>query len=146
MTLRPARGVDAGALAAVHAASFEAPWTAADITALLGAPGAFGVVAEDDALFGFILVRAMAGEAEVLTLAVDPGRRRQGAAAALLRAALDIARQAGAETMFLEVAEDNVAALGLYAAAGFELAGVRRAYYMSISGRRTDAKILRAAL
>jgi ribosomal-protein-alanine N-acetyltransferase len=64
-------------------------------------------------------------EAELLNLAVDPDWRRRGVAKSLL-AALE-ARAHG--EIFLEVAEPNVAAIALYAAAGWEPIGIRKGYY-----------------
>ena len=52
------------------------------------------------------------------------------------------ARNLGAEQMFLEVAEDNAAALALYRRAGFEAAGRRRGYYPREAGAAVDALLL----
>ena len=146
MRLRPVQMADLPALAAIHAASFPDPWPAADLAALCASPGALALAAEDDAVRGFILHRVVAGEAEVLTLAVDPALRRRGIAQALLAAALGQARALGAEAMFLEVAQDNVAALALYGAAGFEPAGLRRGYYARPGAAPVDAAVLRCTL
>jgi ribosomal-protein-alanine N-acetyltransferase len=126
------------ALAAIHAEAFETPWDAASLSALLASPGVF-VVAEAD---GFILIRAVADEAEILTLAVRPPARRGGLGARLVEAAVVRAAALGAERMFLEVAEDNAAARALYARAGFHEAGRRRGYYARADGSREDALIL----
>ena len=72
MKLRGARGDEVGALAEVHALAFDHPWSAAEIAELMGSPGAFALVAEDAGPVAFILCRAIAGEAEILTLAVSP--------------------------------------------------------------------------
>ncbi len=111
---------------------------------VLASPLVFALQAGSPPL-GFILARAVAGEAEVLTLAVHPDARRQGAGLALVQAAAEVALATGAETLWLEVAEDNAAALALYAAAGFEEAGRRRGYYPRADGR-ADALTLRCRL
>ncbi|MFC5390563.1 ribosomal protein S18-alanine N-acetyltransferase [Brevundimonas bullata] len=126
------------ALAAIHAEAFETPWDAASLSALLASPGVF-VVADAD---GFILIRVVADEAEILTLAVRPSARRGGLGARLVEAAVVRAAALGADRMFLEVAEDNVAARALYARAGFHEAGRRRGYYARANGRREDALVL----
>ena len=87
----------------------------------------------------------MAGEAEVLTLAVDPAQRRRGVARALLERGADWAADHGAEMLWLEVAADNAAARGLYAAAGFQEAGRRRGYY-GRTGGAVDALVMRRGL
>jgi ribosomal-protein-alanine N-acetyltransferase len=95
---------------------------------------------------GFILGRALAGEAEILTLAVAPTHRRRGLGRALLEAAMGVCGTLGAETMFLEVAADNAAAIALYEAAGFAPAGRRKAYYARPGRAAVDALVLRREL
>ena len=137
MILEPIGAEAADALAAAHALAFDHGWSARDIADILASPGAFALAVRlDDTPRAFILCRAIAGEAEVLTLAVDPLLRRQGVARALLTAAIGAAEAAGADVLFLEVAADNEAALGLYAGAGFVRGGARRGYY-----RRADGAI-----
>lgn len=105
-------------------------------------PGVSAWEAED----GFILLRLAGGEAEILTLAVAPEGRRRGAGRALLRGALKAAEQGGATAMFLEVADDNAAAVALYRSEGFVEAGRRRGYYARPGGAAADALVLRRAL
>jgi len=139
MSLRPAGAEDVPALAALHALAFDHPWGASELAGLMASPGAFALLVEGE---GFILCRAIAGEAEILTLAVDPAVRRRGTGRALVEAAAGLALLAPAETLFLEVAADNFAALALYRAAGFEQVGLRRGYYAS----GADALVMRRAL
>ena len=129
---------DSDALAAIHAEAFDAPWDATSLSALLASPGVFAVEEAD----GFILIRVVADEAEILTLAVRPAARRRGVGARLTgRGALEAAR-AGARRMFLEVAETNTAAMALYGQAGFVPSGRRKGYYPSTDGRRVDAVVM----
>ncbi len=146
MTLRPARSSDARSMARVHAQAFAVGWSAHELAGFMAGPGAFALVVEgEEALSGFILCRAIAGEAEVLTLAVAPAERRRGVASALLRGAMDAATGAAAESMFLEVAADNTAAIGLYEGARFEHVGLRRGYYSGEGGPK-DALVMRHRL
>ena len=126
------------ALAAIHAEAFETPWDEASLSALLASPGVFAVEEPD----GFILIRVVADEAEILTLAVRPAARRSGLGGRLVETAVVRAAALSAERMFLEVAEDNVAARALYARAGFHEAGRRRGYYSRKDGSREDALVL----
>jgi len=146
--IRPATQDDAPALAAAHASAFDASWTAPDIAALMRGSGAFALLAEDGAgaAHGFILGRALAGEAEILTLAVTPEARRAGLGRSLVEALARQAVERGAKTLFLEVAADNAAAIALYRGAGFERAGLRQAYYSRPGGPRMDALVLRRPL
>lgn len=61
---------------------------------------------------------------QIQGLAVDPGARRRGVAAALLAAALTEARHRGARKLSLRVLGSNPGARALYAAAGYEVEGV----------------------
>lgn len=128
----------AARLAAMHAGAFSAPWDVAAFESLLGQAGVFAIEAPQ----GFILIRSVADEAEILTLAVDPGARRQGLGARLVREGAAAAAARGAARLFLEVADDNPAALALYAGAGFTEAGRRPGYYARPDGGRQDALIL----
>jgi ribosomal-protein-alanine N-acetyltransferase len=140
VSLRLANSDDAGLLAAMHRSAFEDPWGEAEIGSLLGGPGGFALIAE--AASGFILCRAVGGEAEILTLAVEPHARRRGLAKALVEAAAKIAQEMGAEALFLEVAEDNTAAIALYRSARFSWAGRRPGYYRR-DDEATDALVMR---
>ena len=84
--------------------------------------------------------RAAGGEAEILTLAVAPPARGKGLGRALI-AAMRPCAALGAGSIFLEVGDDNPAALALYAGLGFERVGQRKGYY---AGR--DASVLKAPL
>jgi ribosomal-protein-alanine N-acetyltransferase len=144
--LRPASRADAAAMAQIHATAFASPWSAEEILRFAAEPGGFALVAEAAVeMAGFILCRVMAGEAEVLTLAVRPERRRRGVASALVEAALTLAAQT-AEAMFLEVAEDNPDALALYQRSGFSAVGRRAGYYAREGAAAVDAIVMRRTL
>jgi len=144
--LRAADASDALALARTHAAAFDSPWPPEAFATLMGTPGVFALAVVNGDMVGLILMRAIAGEAEVLTLAVEPEHRRRGVARDLLRAGLAQAAHAGAEEAFLEVAADNPGALALYRAEGFEQAGHRGGYYHRAGGAAVDALVLRRTL
>jgi ribosomal-protein-alanine N-acetyltransferase len=132
-------------LAEIHAASFPQSWSREDLGNLV-CGGASGLVLNAlEEVAGFLLWRIAAGEAEILTIAVAPRHRRQGAGGRLLRAALDALSIAGAREVYLEVAEDNPAALKLYRAAGFATVGRRRGYYQR-EGKAIDAQVLQLKL
>jgi ribosomal-protein-alanine N-acetyltransferase len=137
--------VHAAAAAALHAACFPADaWSAAAIAGLLLDPHVAGVALLDaeGAPEALALVRAVAGEAEVLTLCVRPDRRRRGAGRRVLAAAEASALARGAAVLFLEVSHRNAPARALYAAAGYVRAGLRLRYYADGS----DAILLRKSL
>jgi [ribosomal protein S18]-alanine N-acetyltransferase len=137
---------DAPILADLHAQSFAPAWDVSAFRDLLAGPGTFALAAPASAPWqAFILARAAAGEAEILTLAIVPGARRRGYARALVMAAAAEAAQRAAAEIFLEVAADNIAAIALYSALGFVPVGRRAGYYVRGPGA-ADALTLRAAL
>ncbi|HEY9078680.1 GNAT family N-acetyltransferase [Magnetovibrio sp.] len=132
-------------LAVLHAESFSDGWSAASFDTTLRMPGAYGFMAVrhgDDEPLGFALFRAGGGEAEVLTVATRPFARGQGIASALMTQGLSLAKDLGAETMFLEVAADNASALRLYQALGFVQTGQRKGYYARAEGPPVDALVM----
>ncbi len=140
-TVQRATSTHTAIFAAIHAAAFPPAeaWGEDAIALQLALPGAFGLL---DGRGGMLLARVAAEDAEVLTLAVEPGARRQGIARTLLQAAIAEARSRGATALFLEVATANAAARALYRQAGLGKVGRRRRYYADGS----DAIVLRMKL
>lgn len=133
------------ALARLHAQCFSEappPWSAASFRTLLADPYVVLVTG----VSGFALARAVAGEAELLTLAVHPDARRLGHAGNFLQRLVSRLAEHSATTLFCEVAESNTAARALYAACGFTDAGRRKGYYRIASGQHIDAIILQKSL
>ncbi len=131
----------AEAMAAIHAAAFARPgeaWSAEAFETLMSQAGIQALVEAH----GFVLIRTVADEAEILTLAVRPDARRRGWGQLLVERAVKAARGAGAGRLFLEVAADNEPALGLYGACGFETAGRRPRYYDRGAEPPMDALLL----
>lgn len=130
------------ALATLHARCFvaPAPWSARSFRALLDSPPVFLITTP--CARAFALGRAIAGEAELLTLATAPEARRTGLARALMSAFDAGAQMRDAQTAWLEVAEDNTAARALYAACGWHQSGRRPGYYTTQTSPRTAALIL----
>lgn len=150
VVLRPVAEADLDCAAALHGQAFEPlgerGWTRQDMAGLLASPGAAGLLLERDGQAqGLVLWRTAADEAELLTLAVQADRRRQGVGQALLAAATGKARRSGARNLFLEVGADNGPARSLYAQAGFVEVGRRAGYYRRHAGV-ADALVLRLAL
>jgi ribosomal-protein-alanine N-acetyltransferase len=128
----------------LHAAAFrdDRHWSEREISDLLNGAGLH--LLETDQ--GFVILRIVADEAEILTLAVHPSAQRSGQGTALVLQCLTLAQQHGASRVFLEVAPDNTAALALYAHQGFAQTGRRKAYYRRAQGAPVDALLLQVAL
>lgn len=126
----------APALAALHAQAFpDEPWSAESFSTLLAQPG---MVALLDERGGFLVLRLVLDEAEILTLGVTA--KREGIATGLLNAAITLLRSRDIATLHLEVAAPNAAARALYEKSGFTQAGLRRRYYADGSDALTLVK------
>lgn len=92
-----------------------------------------------EAISGCIFGVIVAGEAEILNLAVDPAHRRKGFGRQLVRQILTEWQKRSVQRIFLEVRESNSGAIKLYEGLGFRLVGRRKKYY---SGPEEDALVL----
>jgi [ribosomal protein S18]-alanine N-acetyltransferase len=128
------------ALAALHRLCFTTPrpWTAVEFSEFLASPSVFLIERPK----GVALGRIAGPEVELLTLAVHPEARRQGIAIALLMEFEGVARTKGAEQAFLEVSEQNRAAIALYHRQGYKDAGYRKNYYVSPKGPKSSALVM----
>ena len=82
-----------------------------------------------DGPVGFIHVRTVAGEGEILNVAVAPEMQGQGLGRMLVKHALEHFAQSGGTSLCLEVRASNVPAIALYKSSGFSQVGIRRGYY-----------------
>ena len=136
---------DAYRIAEIHAASFAHGWSGREIEHMLVDGHVADVVVcpalIGEVLTGFAISRVVGDEAELLTIALDAEIRGRGIGISLLRKHGARARRAGAERLFLEVAEDNHPALALYRRIGFVPIGRRKGYYPGEgpAARRRDA-------
>lgn len=148
-----AREDDMERLATIHADAFPgAAWSASDLAALLREETVFGLVVRRANFFGtrsavaFVLARLVAGEAEILTIAVDPAHRRRGFARRLMEDVMRRLYHDRAEALFLEVDAGNAPALGLYRGLRFRQVGERKGYYAHGSVPGAAALVMRADL
>lgn len=140
------------ALMVVMRASFDPAfgeaWSALQLGGTLAQGSSFARQAIDAAgvAQGFTLSRCAGPEVELLLIAVHPGQRGLGLGRSLVHAACHDAVLRGAEEIFLEVRENNQAALALYRQAGFLEVGRRPDYYAGASGARFAALTMRRRL
>jgi ribosomal-protein-alanine N-acetyltransferase len=136
-------------IAALHAKLFVPAWDANAIRGLLEHPAATSLVAvagSPKAVIGFVIGQLAADEAEILSIGVAPNWQRAGVASGLLQGLSRAARRGDAKRIFLEVAEDNEAALRLYRKLGFVETGRRKRYYERPGSHPVDALMLVLAL
>jgi ribosomal-protein-alanine N-acetyltransferase len=128
--IRPMRPEDAGTVAELDSrCAGSARWgeTAYQEISTGGIVG--WAATREKVLLGFILVRAVADEMEILNLAVEPDERRQGVAARLLAQSIEDAKRADVKRVYLEVRESNSGARAFYASMKFEERWRRKNYY-----------------
>lgn len=127
-------------LAEIHGRSFitPRPWSETEFDALLLKDSTFLISGENSFLLGMLTDY----EAEILTLAVDPMKRRLGIAKKMLDEFEDRCLEKKINKIILEVAKDNNPALKLYESCNFEITGKRRDYYSSPEGKKIDAIIM----
>jgi ribosomal-protein-alanine N-acetyltransferase len=133
---------DAGAIAALHGASFRRGWSEQEVESLLVDRG---VVAQraliGRAFGGFIMSRLAADEAEILSVAVSRNRQGRGLARQLLGLHLRRLAALSVRTVFLD--EHNTPAIKLYSRAGFREVSRRPNYYPHPGGKSAAALVLR---
>jgi ribosomal-protein-alanine N-acetyltransferase len=130
---------------------FARAWSDGEFESLISQAAVFGYLAcpegrARDRAAGFVLCREAAGEAEILSIATVAKHRRDGLGWRLMRSAIQEAERRGAEEMFLEVDETNLAAVRLYSKLDFVKVGERRAYYTQEDAARTTALVMRRDL
>ena len=143
------RLVDVPLVASLHSRCFFDAWDSKTIGQILEMAGTFGLVsrgANARSIVGFAIARVAADECELLTLGVAPECRSIGFGAQLLQATMTRAVFEKAKGVFLEVSEDNLAALQLYRSNGFVKVGNRPQYYENADGTRSNAYTMRVAL
>ena len=125
----------------IERASYPTPWSRSMFASELAKPSSlsFGAVDEAGRLVGYLVLSRYVDAWHVMNVAVDPERRRQGIASALLRRLLDLTRDDAQRGYTLEVRVSNVGAISLYERFGFHAKGVRRGYY---TDNREDALIM----
>lgn len=99
-------------------------WSESEISSMLTDKTFFGYMDEH----GFILCRKVYDVIDICTFCVEPEFQKQGRGGRLLAAVIDYAVNNSCE-IFLEVAENNLPAIGLYKSAGFKEISVRKKYY-----------------
>jgi [ribosomal protein S18]-alanine N-acetyltransferase len=135
---------DVDAVAELEALAFSTPWRADTFRTLLERPGAELLVVEADGeLAGYAVLWCIMDQGELANIAIREADRGRGLGGILLDHVLQVARERGVRSLFLEVRVSNDAAAALYASRGFREIGRRRDYY---ERPREDARVLEKRL
>jgi len=143
--VRRMRAEDVDAVVAIETEAFSSPWRPETFLELIDRPTAEVLVMVDgeEKVIGYAVLWCILDQGEIANVAIARHMRGRGLGRQLLARVLDVGRDRGVETVFLEVRESNAAALGLYHSFGFAQVGQRRGYY---DRPREDARILMARL
>lgn len=141
VSLRALRENDLNAVMAIEVRGYPYPWTRGIFLDCLraGYPGL--AMEQDGLLIGYSVLSLAADEAHVLNICIDPLVQSRGLGRQLLRALVEMARNRGAQRVFLEVRPSNTPALRLYHSEGFNEIGRRPRYYPAAQGRE-DALVM----
>lgn len=116
---------------AIEVESFPVPWTLDSFYYELEENqfSHYLVAEEDDKIIGFCGMWLTIDAAQITNVAVSQSARGRKIGEALMVEAIRVAREAGMETMNLEVRVSNEVALNLYRKLGFMAGGIRKGYY-----------------
>ena len=145
--IRPMDAKDVAAVAAIERESFSTPWEQETFTEMLtwtdrSRAWVLELEASRDRrpeVIGYAILRFVQAEGELVNIAIREDVRGRGRGSQLLDGVLDRARVMGIKHLFLEVRRSNVRAQEMYEARGFQVVGIRRAYY---TRPVEDAKIM----
>ena len=128
-------------VAALEKLCFADPWSENSVASELNNDLALWLVAmNDDTVVGYIGSQTVAGETDVMNIAVHPDWRRRGIAQSLIECLVVELKNRGSEALMLEVRASNAPAIALYEKLGFRQVGRRPNYYRN---PKEDALILR---
>lgn len=131
ITIRPLSALDLEAAERVSHACFEHDGERPEFEDELDRPYAHCLLAHDpnDVCIGYALGWHLGDVLDVISVGVHPQARKQGVGEALMKALMQRAKDAEAESLCLDVRASNAPAIALYAKLGFTAVGKRRAYY-----------------
>lgn len=95
---------------------------------------------------GFGIVRSGKADAEIITIAVHPKKRRNGLGQKILNDLIKKVIYESKPEIFLEVATENTAAIKLYKKCGFKKINLRIRYFKKKDGSKSDAVLMRKIL
>lgn len=130
--IRKAIAEDADVLSVIEHECFTDPWETPYFQGLLANPAVYFAIAEKDGVpvaFGGMTV--VVDECDIINVAVSKAVRRLGIGRAMVAHLLEICKDHGVTSAFLEHRQSNTAAAALYESFGFEPYATRKKYYSS---------------
>ena len=126
----------------IEQAAHSHPWAQSLISNLSSRGAMHYGLFDGESLLGYFYAQNIVGEVTLLNLAIDPKEQGKGMGRQLMTHFLEICRQAGAESIWLEVRESNQRAFHLYESLEFNEVDRRRNYYPVTGGGKEDAIIM----
>ncbi len=145
LQLRPMQMIDLDGVMLIEPTIYPHPWTRGNFSDSLNAGYSCWVYEENEIVFGYAVLMSAMDEAHVLNLSIAKSFQGRGLGRSLLAHMMQIARNHGAQNVFLEVRPSNLAAIGLYQSVGFNEMAVRCNCYPAKNGRE-DAILMGMAL
>jgi len=131
--LYPVKPYDIQDILKIEEKSFPSPWTVNMFLEELSNPLSRSFLAKrrdlEPTVLGYIFYQVVAFEMHILNIAVHPSYRSLGVGSTLLSSCLKKEKLNSARYAFLEVRENNKAAIKLYQKLGFKRIGLRKNYY-----------------
>ncbi len=133
LMLRPMSEDDVAAVAAMEKECFSDAWSEGLLQDMLKNPydEAWVMMRRDGILCGYLNVRFLSGEGELMRIAVKKEFRGHGLSRKLMDQMVKSAKEKEVFDLTLEVRAGNEAAINLYKSYGFKKEAVRRGYYHS---------------
>ena len=134
MIIRAAEQMDIDAIVRVENACFSTPWSIDAIKHEIceNKLADFMIACdEENNSIGYIGIWTLLDECQINKIAVMPEKRKIGIGKAILNHVLELTRDMGVKSWYLEVRESNTAAQALYRSAGFSSVGTRKNYYIN---------------
>lgn len=121
---------DIPAAVQIEKSCFSLPWSADSFCDSIRRTDTIFLVCEKDGkIAGYIGMYVSFDEGSITNVAVMPEYRKQGIGEALVSYAQKAGKEAGVNTIFLEVRVSNEPAIALYRKMGFETLGIRKNFY-----------------
>ena len=133
--MRHANEQDLAAILAIENSAHFQAWPESVLRGYLKRQNCVWVLESQQQIVAYAVNTLIAGEAELLMLAVAPQHQRQGYGRQMMEALSERLQAHQAEQWFLDVRASNFKARNLYESLGFNMAGCRRNYYPAECGR-----------
>ena len=120
---------DLNQVADLEPSCFSLPWTLSQWQREFENPFGQGVVLEEETIRGYAWFWVLDRDIQLVRIGIHPSVRHNGWGSLLLAEGMEIGRQAGCESMSLDVSVHNQPARNLYEKNGFVYSHTSRRYY-----------------